>query len=184
VERREEEALAVIELAGAVLADRSVWTRHGRAAQGYRHKRAREYPNGTIRAESWELVQTAPVGRDEADEEVRRHLVRPCHWTAMGALELASDEPDGPDVVRALRALQEAARGWHIARVEEELGHAWVLWTFAVALAKRPGIRLAPRQGRSEVDLTSLPRRTDPLPESAPATLRSSELRRRRRRAA
>lgn len=165
-----EEAVGLLALVGAFIADRCVWTRHARAAQGYRHRREKVYPNGFVREERWDLDTMAPTDP------------RACRWSVLGALELAAEDPDGLDVVFALELLRRAGRGWAISRVEEEEGHTGAVWVLAVAVAKRPGVRLAPRLPKSEVDLTLVQRAEKDADASAPATMRSSELRLRSRR--
>jgi hypothetical protein len=165
-----EGAIDLLALAGSVVADRVVWTRHARAARRFGHHKEGFNPDGSVRVVA--VHRSAPPTHPKAVQ-----------WTVLGALEMAADDPDGKEVVRAIELLRTAARGWHIARVEEQLGHTWAVWTIAVAVARRPGLRLAPR--KQEVRSTSLlPRAPDREVESGPDTLRSAERTSRRRRAA
>jgi hypothetical protein len=139
------DARDLLELAAIVLSDRALWT-----TKVMRARRWRSSPRH-------EKTKCACSPRDR----------RATEWTTLGALELVADDPDAPEVVRALDLLLEAARGWTIARVEEE-GREWALWTIAVAVTRRPGLTLSPR-----ADAPPPVDRKAAREESTPATQRS-----------
>jgi hypothetical protein len=176
-------ALELLRLAGSVLADRVVWTNKVRAATRWKEKRQKpilwaDDPSlepAPLELYRWEKVSCAPTDR------------RATQWSVMGALEMAAemagDDPNGPEVVRALDLLHASSRGWTISRIEDAMGHKGMLWAIATAVSQ-PMRRLAPMEpGSHPVAVDRKPGR-DEDSGNGPATLRSSELRRRRRHAA
>ena len=166
------DAIELLRLVGSVLADRVVWTRHAMRAERWKRRR---HPKplrweGAEPPEEWRKINCGPLD------------TRAVEWSVLGALELAGDDPQAPEVVRALDLLLVACRGWTISRVEDA-GHRLILWAIATAVVVRPGRRLAPwGESKSEVDLRSHRERQES--SGAPATERSSERASRRRRAA
>jgi hypothetical protein len=159
------DALDLLALAAIVVSDRETWTRDYRAALRWKrsnrkplHMEPEHHPR-----EEYRTISSSP--RDD----------RATAWSLVGALELVADFPDGPEVIRAIDLYMLAARGWSPSRVEE-CGHAWMLWTLALTLARKPGLTLAPRtpERQPEVDLKA---RRRGAKDDAPPTERSSGLR-------
>jgi hypothetical protein len=133
-------------LAAVVLSDRALWT------------------TKVMRARRWRSSPRHDKTKAACSPKDRRAT----EWSTLGAVELVADDPDGPEAVRALDLLLGAARGWTIARLEEE-GREWVLWAIAVAITRRPGLTLSPRSAeQSPVD------RRLGKGEETPATQRSA----------
>lgn len=168
----DEDARDLLLLVGLVVADRACWTRHARAAHRWKHRPAK--PDRWVDGEAstdkaavdrnsgtWSRISCNPRDR------------RATEWTVMGALEFCAEDPNGPDVIRALDLLLEVGRGWTISRIEE-LGHEWALWTIAVAVARPKGLNLSPRKAQeTKRSKAAVDRSSEELP---PATLRSSEV--------
>lgn len=168
------EAVDLLRVVGGVIADRCVWTCHARAARRFLH----HFPSrleGKVERKAWEdeghMHQCSPWDSRAAE------------WSVTGMLEFAADHPDDPLVVLALDLLKIAGRGWTISRVEEELRHDWVVWTIASAVVLGRSARLSPRGARPTPKEESALRQAE-RGEEPPPTLRSSEIRVRRKRAA
>lgn len=173
------DAIDLLKLVGCVLADRVVWTNRGaRAALRWKERKVKSSlwaePTSTPaeRAESPESSGAKPTTRWEK-VGCRPQDNRAAQWTVMGALEMAADDPDGPEVIRALDLLMEACGGWSVSRVEDVFHHTWILWMLAAAVVREQGVPclddVAPESG--EVDLTRKQSREETY---GPETLRST----------
>ncbi len=161
-----EAATELLSIVGMFLADPGVWTTHARAARRWRWSRTKtvwwEGASQPKESHAWRMRSCCPLDSRAAE------------WSAAGVLELAAEGQHGQDVVDALDLLRTAGRGWAIQRVEEEGGHAWMLWTVAavVDLGRR---RWSPRRAaRLQVDLKTLEPR-DEEATGGPTTMRSSQ---------
>jgi hypothetical protein len=96
----------------ALLSNRRVWTDHDvRAAQGFVKWGKRRH--------GWKGC-LSKHGCDATNPRAVR-------WTALGAMERASDDPDGLGVVLALEVARRAACGRPLALVEEQEGYRGIM---------------------------------------------------------
>lgn len=168
MEHLDADARDLLELAGLVIADRLLWTDDAMRSRRYRSEKSASKDVRDPSTLIWSAVTSG-----------KQHKAKTCcapkdrravEWSVLGAVELAADDPDGLEVVRALDLLLAACRGWTISRVEDALGREWVLWCISTAIVRRPGLRLSPRGEREGLHAVDRKGSRD----SAPATLRSS----------